>query len=115
MARKSKKAREMDEIKEKIKSSLIKQLRAKGAETAHFLDIIDDYMEFYDTKKALQEDIKERGVSYKTLSANGFEITKQNQSVKDMVTVEKQMLSILKELGLTTDEPTGNEVVDEDL
>ena len=64
MARKSKKAREMDEIKEKIKSSLIKQLRAKGAETAHFLDIIDDYMEFYDTKKALQEDIKERGVSY---------------------------------------------------
>lgn len=51
MARKSKKAREMDEIKEKIKSSLIKQLRAKGAETAHFLDIIDDYMEFYDTKK----------------------------------------------------------------
>ena len=115
MARKSKKAREMDEIKEKIKSSLIKQLRAKGAETAHFLDIIDDYMEFYDTKKALQEDIKERGVSYKTLSANGFEITKQNQSVKDMVAVEKQMLSILKELGLTTDEPTGNEVIDEDL
>ena len=109
MARKSKKAREMDEIKEKIKSSLIKQLRAKGAETAHFLDIIDDYMEFYDTKKALQEDIKERGVSYKTLSANGFE------SVKDMVAVEKQMLSILKELGLTTDEPTGNEVIDEDL
>ena len=51
MARKSKKAREMDEIKEKIKSSLIKQLRAKGAETAHFLDIIDDYMEFYDTKR----------------------------------------------------------------
>ena len=115
MARKSKKAREMDEIKEKIKSSLIKQLRAKGAETAHFLDIIDDYMEFYDTKKALQEDVKERGVSYKTLSANGFEITKQNQSVKDMVAVEKQMLSILKELGLTTDEPTGNEVIDEDL
>lgn len=54
-------------------------------------------------------------MSYKTLSANGFEITKQNQSVKDMVAVEKQMLSILKELGLTTDEPTGNEVVDEDL
>ena len=109
MARKSKKAREMDEI------SLIKQLRAKGAETEHFLDIINDYMEFFDTKKALQEDIKERGVSYKTLSANGFEITKQNQSVKDMVAVEKQMLSILKELGLTTDEPTGNEVIDEDL
>ncbi len=47
MARKSKKAREMDEIKEKIKTSLIKQLRTKGAETENFLDIINDYMEFF--------------------------------------------------------------------
>ena len=29
--------------------------------------------------------------------------------------VEKQMLQLLKEMGLTTDEPTGNEMIDEDL
>lgn len=99
----------------KIKESLIKQLETKGANVAHFNDIICDYMVLYDTKKALQKDIKDRGVSYETTSASGFNIIKQNQSVKDLVAVEKQMISILKELGLTTDAPTGTEDVDEDL
>lgn len=101
--------------KAKIKESLIKQLETKGANVPHFNDLICDYMVLYDTKKALQKDIKNRGISYKTLSANGYEIIKQNQSVKDLVAVEKQMISILKEMGLTTDAPTGNEDVDEDL
>lgn len=99
----------------KIKESLIKQLEVKNANVPHFYDLILDYLELYNIKKALQKDIKKRGVSYETLSANGFEITKQNQSVKDLVAVEKQMMSMLKEMGLTTDAPTGSEDVDEDL
>ena len=35
--------------------------------------------------------------------------------MKDLVAVEKQMMSMLKEMGLTTDAPTGSEDVDEDL
>lgn len=102
--------------KGKIKESLIKQLEVKGANVPHFYDLICDYMALYDTKKMLQKDIKERGVSYETYSANGkTKIIKQNQSVKDLVAVEKQMMSMLKEMGLTTDAPTGKEVVDEDL
>lgn len=101
--------------KAKIKDSLIKQLEVKGANVAHFLDLINDYLEFFDIKKQLQEDIKERGVAYETYSASGFPIIKQNQSVKDLVAVEKQMLSILKEMGLTTDKPTGEEIIDDDL
>ena len=101
--------------KAQIKASLIKQLETKGANVAHFIDLIYDYLELYDTKKKLQTDIKKRGVSYETTSASGYEIIKQNQSVKDVVAVEKQMLSILKEMGLTTDAPTGNDVIDEDL
>ena len=101
--------------KAQIKNSLIKQLETKGANVAHFIDLIYDYLELYETKKKLQTDIKKRGVSYKTTSASGYEIIKQNQSVKDVVAVEKQMLSILKEMGLTTDAPTGNDVIDEDL
>ena len=42
-------------------------------------------------------------------------IMKQNQSIKDLVAVEKQMLSLLKEMGLTTDAPTGEDVIDDDL
>lgn len=101
--------------KQKIKDSLIKQLQVKGAKVAHFENLIDDYLFLFDTKNKLQKDIKKRGVSYETTSANGFKITKQNQSVKDLVAVEKQMVALLKELGLTTDAPTGEEVVDEDL
>lgn len=101
--------------KTKIKESLIKQLEVKNANIPHFNDLICDYMVLYDTKKALQKDIKDRGVSFETTSASGYKITKQNQSVKDLVAVEKQMLMILKEMGLTTDAPTGKENVDEDL
>lgn len=99
----------------KIQNSLLKQLETKNAKVAHFEDLIYDYLFLYDTKMMLQKDIKSRGVSYKTTSANGYEITKQNQSVKDLVAVEKQMSALLKELGLTTDEPTGEEDIDEDM
>lgn len=99
----------------KIKASLIKQLEVKKANVPHFNDLICDYMVLYDTKKMLQKDIKNRGVSYETTSANGFTIIKQNQSVKDVVAVEKQMVSLLRELGLTTDTPTGEVEADDDL
>ena len=95
--------------KTKIKESLIKQLEAKNA------NVIYDYLQLYDTKKMLQKDIKTRGVSYETLSASGVPIMKQNQSIKDLVAVEQQMLSILKEMGLTTDAPTGEDVMNDDL
>ena len=101
--------------KAKIKESLIKQLEAKRANVPHFYDQICDYLELYDVKKMLQKDIKKRGVSYETKSASGVKIVKQNQSVKDLVAVQRQMLSILHEMGLTTDEPTGTETIDEDL
>lgn len=107
--------RERAPTKTKIKESLIRQLDAKNANVPHFYDLILDYLELYDVKKALQKDIRKRGVSYETTSANGFEIIKQNQSVKDLNAVEKQMLSMLKEMGLTTDAPTGCESVNEDL
>lgn len=101
--------------KKEIKESLIKQLETKGANVAHFRDLVFDYLELYEVKKSLQNDIKKRKVSYKTLSASGYEITKQNQSVPHLVAVEKQMQNMLKEMGLTTDTPTGDEKIDEDL
>ena len=89
--------------KEKIKESLMEQLWKKGAKIEVFEDLICDYMSLYDVKQNLKKDIKKRGVSYETKSANGYDIEKQNQSVKDLVMVSKQMLLILEKLGLTTD------------
>lgn len=87
----------------KIKESLKLQLAKKGADIECFQDLLCDYMALYDIKKLLNQDIKKRGVSYETSSASGYKIVKQNQSVKDLVAVNKQMLLILEKLKLTTD------------
>lgn len=102
-------------LKKNIKKSLLMQLQQKGADVAHFENLIEDYMTFYDIKNSLQEDIKKRGVSFETHSASGHPITKQNQSVKDLVAVNKQMLMILDKMKLTTDTPVGGDDGDEDL
>ncbi|MDO4285241.1 MAG: hypothetical protein Q4C60_07865 [Eubacteriales bacterium] len=87
----------------KIQASLERQLWKQGANIECFQDLIYDYMKLYDVKNLLQKDIKTRGVSYKTMGAGGYEVEKQNQSVKDLVAVNKQMLLILEKLRLTTD------------
>lgn len=85
--------------------SLKEQLRKKQADISVFNDLLDDYMTLYDVKKKLKTDIKKRGVTYETMSASGkAKIVKQNQSVKDLVAVNKQMLMILDKLELTTKE-----------
>lgn len=86
----------------KIKESLIKQLENKGANVEHFLGLVDDYIWYFKEEKAMQSNIKSRGKTYKSLSASGYEIEKENPSVKNAVMYNKQKLAILKELGLTT-------------
>ena len=94
----------MAQKKSDILESLISQLEKKQADISCFLDLIDDYMALYDIKKKLKTDIKKRGVSYEAQSVSGkATIIKQNQSVKDLVAVNKQMLMILDKLGLTTE------------
>lgn len=97
----------------KIQESLEYQLEKKGAKIECFQDLICDYMNLYDIKNALQKDIKKRGISYETTSASGYKIIKQNQSVKDLVAIGKQMLLILDKLGLTTKEVVGEGDEDE--
>lgn len=92
-----------------IKKSLQEQLASKGASLDHYKDLISDYMDFWDTKNMLMVDIKERGIMYQDNSSAGKIMWKNNPSVKEMVMVNKQMLSILKELKLTTDDPGGGD------
>ena len=87
-----------------VVKSLLAQLRSKGKVYAHYEDLISDYMSLWDTKKALIRDIKSRGIVFKTSSASGYVIEKNNPSVKELVLVNKQMLQLLKELKLSTDE-----------
>jgi phage terminase small subunit len=85
-----------------IRDSLVMQLQVINANLDHFVDLIDDYMSLWDVKQALLKDIKKRGVTYKDVSAAGHEMMKNNPSVKELVGISRQMLAILKDLGINT-------------
>lgn len=89
--------------KSDIKNGLIRQLEAKNAKTPHFIALIEDYMFLYERTQAMKKSIKEKGEEYETVSAAGKVYTKENPATKNIILYNKQMLSILKELGLNTD------------
>lgn len=95
--------------KRKILDSLQEQLALKGASLEHYEDLLKDYMSLWDAKNALVRDIKSRGVVYKDMSAAGNLMWKNNPSIKELVSVNRQMLMILKELKLSTDEVGGGD------
>lgn len=86
-----------------VKKSLMEQLRAKGADVAHFRSLIDDYAWMDEQLQKMKKDIKERGTRYAALSASGKPYEKENPAVKDAVMYSRQMLAILRDLGLSTE------------
>ena len=88
------------QIREQIRQDLTDQLERQGVYGQHFLDLIEDYMALWDTKNALIEDIKKRGVMTKYQNGQNQWGYKKNDSVANLVKVNKQMLELLKELGL---------------
>lgn len=85
-----------------MKESLIIQLKNKGGDVDHFLSLIDDYCFYWKMQKKMQTDVRKNGVMIEKMSASGVEITVENPCVKDAVMYNKQMLAILREMGLTT-------------
>lgn len=87
--------------KTRVKESLLAALRSREADSDHDVDLVNDYMALWDAKKSLIADIKARGVNYEDLSSVGVKMRKANPSVKELVMVNRQMLAIRKELGLS--------------
>lgn len=87
-----------------IRQSLVEQLTIRKVDQAAFIDLIDDYMSLWETKKALVVDIKRRGVVINGPSSTGIIRDMNNPSVKELLGVNRQMLAIIKELGLTPDQ-----------
>lgn len=85
-----------------VRASLRRQLQERGAETPHFLALIDDYMFYYQQEKKMQAAVK-KGLTIKAKSAAGKEYDKENPAIKAAALYSKQKLAILRELGLTTD------------
>lgn len=93
-----------------IRESLMTQLRAKGADASHFEGLVDDYVEYFRLVKKMKADIKKRGLSYTATSAAGKEYEKDNPNVKLLPQYTRAMLTILKDLGLTTDKVTEEDI-----
>lgn len=90
--------------KKSVKQSLLDQLKAKGANSEYFADMVSKYMGLWEVSDLLEKDIKERGVKYQDTYSTGQNGLKDNTSVQQIVKVNNQMLNILKNLGLN--EPT---------
>jgi len=90
--------------KTEIKESLIRQLEKKGAKTPHFMSLIDDYMFLYDQVQKMKTSIRKDGVEYEAVSAAGKTYMKENPAIKNIIIYNRQMLAIIKELGLSTEE-----------
>lgn len=92
---------ELIKIRRKIELAIKKQLKEKQVyQFAHYQDLVNDYMKFWDFKNMLQEDIKERGVSIYWQNSETQFGYKKNDSIGDLIKVNTQMLKILFDLGV---------------
>lgn len=83
-----------------IKADLLSQLKRNGTVTKFYTDLVGDYMEMYDAKNKLAEDIQERGVTVAYYSNNGTVNIKKNESVGEFLKVNAQMIKLLDSMGI---------------
>ena len=86
--------------RDEIREDLLEQVRERNIVESHFVDLVNDYMALWDIKNELIKDIKEKGVSVKYQNGANQWGYKKNDSVRELTTVNNQMLKILNDLGL---------------
>ncbi len=97
--------------KKEITASLMKQLELQNKTSDFYVDLVNDYVEYWDLKKKMVRDIRKNGIRYKTINGNGIEVEKPNESVTNLPKITTAMLKILSDLNLK--EPL-SELSDED-
>lgn len=86
-------------LRETIRADLLGQLERNRTAGAYYTDLVEDYMELWDTKNKLTADIRERGVAVKCVTQAGVNMRK-NDSVGELVKLNAQMLKLLDSLGI---------------
>ena len=87
---------------EKVRESLIDQLKAQNKLTDYCVDMIDTYMTHWRLKEKLAEDIDRNGIRITVSTGNGHDKTIANPSVTDVQRETSIMLQILDKLELKT-------------
>lgn len=83
-------------IKREIKNAMLEDLKARGLTSPVYLDMVDEYLNLWERRRELAEDVKERGVSVIEGVRGG---RTENRSISLGLQVSKQMLSIYTALG----------------
>jgi hypothetical protein len=97
--------------RQELKADLLDQLERNGTVGKYYEDLVEDYMNMWKTKNMLTEDIMERGVTVSYKNGENQYGTKKNESVEQLLKVNKQMLSLLDNIGV---KPTQTNNMDED-
>jgi len=98
-----KSGKETEMAESKIKCSLLEQLKNKGADTAHFRALVDDYVWMDAQVRKMKASIRRDGTMIPAVSAAGKEYEKENPAVKNVILYSRQMLAILRDMGLNTE------------
>lgn len=105
-------AKKEEEKRENIKKDLLNQLELKGMYQSYYIDMVEQYMEYYDLKNELNKDIRINGVRVEVMTGNGFTTTKSNESIPTLQKTTSLMLKILKDLSL--EKPVIDDASDDD-
>ena len=83
-------------LRDEVRESLLASLRERGVDCQPWLDLVEQYMNLWDTSWMLNANIQSEGVMI--TMANGS--TKKNDSVGLLVNINKQMNQQLEKLGI---------------
>ncbi len=95
-----------------IRESLLEQLKANGADTAAFRDLVDDYMDFWVIKQLTIIDIRTRGPVITYNNGGNQYGTKENPSIAYKIKISSQMMKILHQLNLNVENTGAGEGFD---
>lgn len=84
-----------------IYEELKEQLDINNTYNSYTEDLLQDYIKLAKVKDKLNTDIDKRGVNVKYNNGGGQIGYKKNDSVVELPKINKQMLMLLKELGLS--------------
>lgn len=92
-----------------IRKGMVRKLEAKGTDTPYFLALVDDYIFLHNRVQKMKASIRKEGAEYEATSAAGKKYMKENPAAKNIILYNRQMLAILKELSLDTENAGGLE------
>jgi len=85
----------METIRKRIEKDLMDQLKTNGTTGMHYINLVQDYLSFFDVKNQLIKDIENSGT--RMLNKYG---PKSNPAISDLHKTNMQMLKILTLLNL---------------